>query len=63
MHFLYIDPGTGSLIIQIILGTLASVWLIFKLFGQKIKKLLGIKPKNELENQKGDVNKSSGNDH
>jgi len=32
----YIDPGTGSLLLQILLGGLASGWVILKLFGKRI---------------------------
>lgn len=48
----YIDPGTGSLILQILLGGVAGLWMIIKLFGHRIKTLLGFKPKEESEEQK-----------
>jgi len=32
----YIDPGTGSLLLQLLLGGIASAWVIIKLFGKRI---------------------------
>lgn len=32
----YIDPGTGSLLLQLLLGGIASGWVIIKLFGKRI---------------------------
>jgi len=43
----YIDPGTGSLILQLILGGIASGWLILKLFGKKIFSRFSKKEKDE----------------
>ena len=45
----YIDPGTGSLILQILLGGVAGIWVILKLFGHRIMSFFGIKPKEEKE--------------
>jgi len=36
----YIDPGTGSLILQGIIGTVAAGFAFFSLFFQRIKKKL-----------------------
>lgn len=35
--FAYLDPGSGSAIVQVILGGLAGVAVAFKLFWQRIK--------------------------
>ncbi|HLF15529.1 MAG TPA: hypothetical protein VI932_11640 [Bacteroidota bacterium] len=43
----YIDPGTGSLILQLVLGGIASGWLVLKLFGKKISAFFGKKEKDE----------------
>jgi len=43
----YIDPGTGSLILQILLGGVAGIWMILKLFGQRIKAFLGFSKKED----------------
>lgn len=48
----YLDPGTGSLILQLLLGGVAGAWVILKLFGQRIKALFGFKGKEEHEEEK-----------
>ncbi len=45
----YLDPSTGSLIIQIILGGIAGLATIFKLYGSKIKGLFSNKTKKEAK--------------
>ncbi|MBI1803910.1 MAG: hypothetical protein HYR77_05525 [Ignavibacteria bacterium] len=45
--FCYIDPGTGSMILQILLGGVAGLWMIIKLFGHRIKTMLGLSKKEE----------------
>jgi|TARA_B110000483_G_C17743334_1_gene369435 hypothetical protein len=35
--YAYIDPGTGSFILQAIIGALAAVSLTIKIYWQKIK--------------------------
>ena len=48
----YLDPGTGSLILQLLLGGVAGAWVVLKLFGQRIKALFGFKPREENEEEK-----------
>ena len=43
----YLDPGTGSIILQILLGGVAGLALACKLYWQKFITLLGIKRKPE----------------
>ena len=43
----YIDPGTGSMILQLLLGGIAGVWIILKLFGRRIKSFLGLSGKDK----------------
>jgi hypothetical protein len=43
----YLDPGTGSLILQLLLGGVAGFWVVLKLFGQRIKALFGFSKKEE----------------
>lgn len=45
----YIDPGTGSLILQLLLGGMAGLWVAFKLWGKRILAILGIKKKNSTD--------------
>ena len=48
MHFaplLYLDPGSGSFLIQIAIAALLGAGVFIGASWSKIKKLLGIKPK------------------
>ena len=49
--FAYIDPGTGSLILQILLGGVAGAWMILKLFGHRILAMFGLSKKEKEEEQ------------
>jgi hypothetical protein len=49
----YIDPGTGSLLLQLLLGGLASAWVILKLFGKRIGTKLGLIKKEPETNNSG----------
>jgi O-antigen/teichoic acid export membrane protein len=40
--FAYIDPGSGSAIMSIIIGIFVSIGVIIKTFWYKIKSLLGL---------------------
>jgi hypothetical protein len=39
----YIDPGAGSMLLQLLLGGLAGLYVFAKLFKQKVLELLGFK--------------------
>ncbi len=39
----YVDPGSGSMILQILLGGVSGLYVIFRLFKQKILGLFGIR--------------------
>ena len=43
----YLDPGTGSIILQVLLGGAAGLALACKLYWQKFVSLIGIKRKPE----------------
>ena len=43
----YLDPGTGSIILQVLLGGVAGLTLACKLYWQKFITMLGIKRKPE----------------
>jgi hypothetical protein len=43
----YLDPGTGSIILQVLLGGVAGLTLACKLYWQKFVFMLGIKRKPE----------------
>jgi hypothetical protein len=40
----YLDPGTGSLIIQLLLGALLAIGLGVRIFWSRIKKIFTRKP-------------------
>ncbi len=46
----YIDPGTGSLILQAILGGVAGAAFVLKLYWGRIKSLFGRKKLSESSN-------------
>lgn len=41
--FAYLDPGTGSMLLQVILGGIAAVGVAIKLFWYKIRAALGLR--------------------
>ena len=43
----YLDPGTGSIILQVLLGGVAGLALACRLYWQKFVSMLGIKRKPE----------------
>jgi hypothetical protein len=47
----YLDPGTGSMLLQVILGGIAAVGVIIKLYWYKILAFLGIKKKEPVESE------------
>jgi hypothetical protein len=51
--FAYLDPGTGSLLLQVILGGIAAVGVALKLFWHKIRIALGMSKKPAAEDEAG----------
>jgi hypothetical protein len=49
----YLDPGTGSMLLQVILGGIAAVGVALKLFWYRIIAFLGFKKKEPGEDQAG----------
>ena len=47
----YIDPGTGSLLLQLLLGGLASAWVVIKLYGKRISAYLRKEKKDKPKEQ------------
>lgn len=43
----YLDPGTGSMLLQVILGGVAAVGVAIKIFWYRIRAALGLGKKNE----------------
>ena len=49
--FAYLDPGTGSMLLQVILGGIAAVGVALKLFWHKIRVALGFSKKPATEDE------------
>jgi hypothetical protein len=47
----YLDPGTGSMLLQVILGGIAAVGVALKLFWHKIRIALGLSKKPATEDE------------
>lgn len=45
--YAYLDAGTGSMILQLLLGGAAGLMLALKLYWYKLLSFFGIKPKQE----------------
>ena len=61
----YLDPGTGSMIIQGLIAGIASIALILKLYWHRLMVLLGLREKtiitdddDEIDNESPDDNKN-----
>jgi hypothetical protein len=39
---LYVDPGSGSMVLQLLLGGVSGLYVIFRIFKQKLLGLFGI---------------------
>jgi O-antigen/teichoic acid export membrane protein len=39
----YIDPATGSIMVQVIIGAVASLLFLIKLYWKKVKRLFGVR--------------------
>ena len=47
----YLDPGTGSMLLQVILGGVAAVGVAIKLYWHKLRAAFGIAKKVETEDE------------
>jgi hypothetical protein len=47
----YLDPGTGSMLLQVILGGIAAVGVAIKLYWHKLRAALGMAKKEEPEDE------------
>jgi|TARA_Y100000389_G_C17033489_1_gene304580 hypothetical protein len=52
----YLDPGTGSIILQGIIAALAAGAVFVKIYWYKLLTLLGIKKKVDIEDKKNPEN-------
>lgn len=49
--FAYLDPGTGSMLLQVILGGIAAIGVALKLFWHKIRVAIGLSKKSGTEDE------------
>jgi hypothetical protein len=57
MHFTplpYLDPGSGSFIIQVAIAALLGLGVALRASWSKIKKVFGVKPRSEDEESDSD---------
>lgn len=47
----YLDPGTGSMLLQVILGGIAAIGVAIKLYWHKLRAALGMAKKAEPEDE------------
>jgi hypothetical protein len=47
----YLDPGTGSMLLQVILGGIAAIGVAIKLFWHKIRVAIGLSKKTGAEDE------------
>ena len=47
----YLDPGTGSMMLQVILGGIAAIGVAIKLYWHKLRVLFGAGKKEEVEDE------------
>ena len=51
---MYLDPGSGSVILQVLLGVLLSVAVVVRLFWSRIKALFGKSSPEQPESEEED---------
>ena len=47
----YLDPGTGSMLLQVILGGVAAVGVAIKLYWHKLRAAFGLKKHEESDDE------------
>jgi hypothetical protein len=55
----YLDPGTGSLILQVIIGGILGVGVVLKTYWSKIRRLFGKKKKSQTETDESTKQKNN----
>lgn len=58
----YLDPGSGSAILQGILGALAAIALTLKLYWHRFLRLIGLRKPSEIQGDFDDQSKTRSND-
>ena len=57
----YLDPGTGSIILQGIIFAIAAIAVALKLYWHKLLKLLGVRKKIIIDQKNDQENKNTQN--
>lgn len=47
--FAYLDPGSGSMLLQVVLGGVAAIGVATKLYWHRAKRALGFGSKKQIE--------------
>jgi len=55
----YMDPGTGSLFLQLLLGGVAGAALIVKLYWHRLLTMVGVKKPEPASDEKDGIDSSS----
>ena len=50
--YAYLDPGTGSVLLQVILGGAAAIGVALKMYWHRLRAVLGFSSKEEPEDEK-----------
>ena len=58
----YLDPGTGSMILQMVLGGVAGLAVLVKMYWQKLRELPGSLSANSRKDKAGDSESPEGQD-
>jgi hypothetical protein len=45
----YLDPGTGSILLQVLIGGVAGLGVIAKLYWHRLRSLFGVRKKDRRE--------------
>jgi hypothetical protein len=48
--YAYLDPGSGSMILQAVLGVFAAVMVVVKIYWSRLLKFFGLRKKDESSN-------------
>lgn len=59
----YLDPGTGSLILQGILGTVAAVAVTGRIYWHRLKRFFGLKKEEPAEESDSNAGETLRNTH
>lgn len=55
----YLDPGTGSIILQGLIAALAAGAVFIKIYWYKLLRLLGVKKKGDIDDNKNPDNNNN----